>query len=263
MAIKLQWITVLAFLALGGCYRPQEDEPDIIVTLEPEFTVDLFEERNPVDGTPLFGLWVESMAQFDCGNYQVQAITDVGASTISIQLVDIRKPDICAGDPGPARGFLPIGPLANGTYTFTLALNTAIQNEGILSVQNGHYELNLQEQRGIDFQNRVLETLPDGYVWGFVNMPSEQDQPLADQFIQNLKQITEAPILTPGFYSYFTISGTGQYFFHRSIAPSEQHRPFLRRLNGAPDDLRVLLQGYRNDSVRPLNIRCLSTVGAL
>ena len=263
MAIYPRWIPFLSLLALAGCYNTPEEEPDIIVTLEPEFTVDLFEHRNATDGAPEFGLWVESMVEFECGNFQIEAITTVDGSAISVELSEIHEPDSCLGAPGPARGFLPIGSLADGAYTFRLALNAVIVNEGILTVQNGHYELSLPNQQGIDFQNRVLETLPNGYLWGFVDTPAEQDLPVADQFVQNLKTLTEAPLLPAGFYSYFTVSGTGQYYFHRSIAPAGQHRPFLRRLSTSPDAIRNLLQGYRNDMTQPLSIRCLSTQGEL
>ncbi len=59
--------------------------------------------------------------------------------------------------PGPARGFLPIGPLADGTYQFTLRLNPVLTNHGTLTVQNGHYVLDIPEEQGVDFQNQDLK----------------------------------------------------------------------------------------------------------
>jgi hypothetical protein len=266
MLIKFfnSWIVWLALVSLAGCYAPQDEDPDIIVTLDPEFTVDLFEQRDSLNGAPTFGLWVESMQQFDCGNYQIDALVTVSSNEINIQLQEIRTPDSCLGAPSAAKGFLPIGDLADGMYDFRLSLNPVIVSKGVLVVQNGHYELLIPNPQGIDFQNRVLEALPEGYVWGYALTPDEQDQPVADQFVQNLKTLTQEPVLTPGFYSYFTVSGTGQYYFHRSIAPMGQHRPFLRRLS---DDMqgsvRNLLQGYRNAPSQALEISCLSTFGAL
>ncbi len=257
-------ITYFFLIALTACAAPREEEPEIIVTFEPEFTVDLFEQRSDTDGTPEFGLWVESMQVYDCGNYGIVASVDLGAGSIDIRLEEIPFPDTCLGAPAPARGFVPIGALANGVYRFTLSLNPVIISEGSLSVQNGHYELALSREQGIDVQNRVLETLPANYVWGYVNTPSESDQPLADQYLQQLKPLTAEPALPPGFYSYFTVGGTGQYFFHRSIAPQGQHKPFLRRLPASTTDaLRNLLQVYRNDPGHPLEIRCFSTQGVL
>ncbi|MBK8966428.1 MAG: hypothetical protein IPM36_07065 [Lewinellaceae bacterium] len=258
---KISGFLVLA--ALASCNAPLNEEPEIIVTLDPEFTVDLFEQRDAVDGAPVFGLWMESMKQFDCGNYNIEATVQVQAGAVVVELQEIRKPDTCLGAPGPAKGFLPVGNLANGTYQFSLSLSPVIRSEGTLRVQSGHYELSLPVQQGIDFQNRVLESIPDNYIWGYANTPAEPDQPVADQLVQHLKAFTLEPALMPGFYSYFTISGTGQYFFHRSIAPAGQHRPFLRRLPAGPDDVRDVLQGYRNGHGRPFEVRCLSTFGEL
>lgn len=232
-------------------------------TLDPEFTADLFEQRDSATGAPTFGLWMESMAVFDYGNYQIDGTVSVGAGTVSIHLEEIGQPVVGQGAPGPAHGFLPIGPLADGEYRFTISRNIPIANAGMLSVQNGHYTLIIDKEQDIIFRNRVLESLPEGYVWGYALAPAEPDLPVADQFISDLKPLTAAPDLPAGYYSYFTISGTGQYFFHPSVAPSGQHRPFLRRLNNSPDAIRALLQQFRAHPDRPLEIRCMSTSGAL
>lgn len=257
------FVSALSVLAGAACHKPAADDPEIIVTFPPEFTVDLYERRDTDSGAPVFGLWVESIAEFDCGNYQIEYSVAVSDGAIAVQLLEVRKPDTCQGEPGPARAFIPIGFPNNGGYTFTLTLGLVIANQGVLSVENGHYELSLPNAQGIDFQNRILETIPEHYVWGFALAPAEPDLPVADQFIAGLKPLTDEPGLPPGYYGYFTVSGTGQYFFHKSIAPGMQHRPFLRRLNAAPDAVRGLLQSFRDDPARALNVRCFSTYGEL
>ena len=260
-----KWLLLLALavFTVTACHKPDTDGPEIIVTFPPEFTVDLFERRDEATGAPVFGLWVESMAEFDCANYGIEYISTVSGSAIAVQLQEVRKPDTCLGQPGPARAFLPIGLPASGAYDFTFTLGSAIVNKGTLMVTDGHYELSMPNTQGVDFQNRVLESIPDHYVWGFALAPAEPDLPVADQFIAGLKPLTSEPDLPPGYYGYFTVSGTGQYFFHRSIAPGLQHLPFLRRLNAAPDAVRSLLQTFRSDSIRPLTVRCFSTYGVL
>lgn len=259
-----RWLLLLSLAVFAGtaCHAPEED-PEIIVTFPPEFTVDLFEERDADTGAAVFGLWVESMATFDCSNYRITATTTVAAGVIEIQLQEVSEPDTCLGLPGTARVFLPLGPLANGVYQFRFTLGSAIKNEGTLTVADGHYALSLPDAQGVDFQNRVLESIPAHYVWGFALAPKESDLPIADQFVSDLKPLTAEPGLAPGFYGYFTVSGTGQYFFHKSIDPGVQHRPFLRRLNTAPDGIRSLLQTFRSDPVQPLELRCFSTYGEL
>ncbi|MCK6695187.1 MAG: hypothetical protein L6Q97_24190 [Thermoanaerobaculia bacterium] len=265
MLSAARWFFV-AFLAIfsgTACHKPGTDDPEIIVTFPPEFTVDLFEQRNDSTGAPVFGLWVESMAEFECGNYGIEYTVTVSGSAIAVQLPEVREPDTCLGPPGRARAFFPVGSLANGDYTLTFTLGSVIVNKGTLKVADGYYALSMPNAQGIDFQNRILQTIPDHYIWGFALAPAEPDLPVADQFIAGLKPLTAEPDLPPGYYGYFTVSGTGQYFFHKSIAPGIQYRPFLRRLNVAPDAVRGLLQSFRDDPGKPLSIRCFSTYGVL
>lgn len=259
----IRWALGLAIapLALLSCNTLKEEDPHIVVTFT-EFTADLFQERDALTGAPAFGLWVESVKEYGCGNYRVEAVTEVSAGSIMIRLQDVQAPDTCLGLPGPARGFLPVGPLADGTYQFTFTLNPVLVSRGTLTVQNGHYALAISDQEGVDFQNRVLETLAADYVWGYALTPAEPDQPVADQFLQQLKPLTDEPALAPGYYGDFTVTGTGQYFFHRSIAPAGSFRPFLRRFDPAgAAGVRSVLEAYRQDQVRPLEIKCYSTLG--
>lgn len=264
MSTGYRWFSGLgvALLFTAACRAPVEEDSDVIFSLDPEFTMDLFEQRDASTGAATFGMWVESMAKFDCGNYRITGTAALSADLLELRLEDINAPDTCKGDAGPARGFIPIGPLADGVYRFRVLRNIPVVNEGTLSVKNGHYELTLTKEQDIVFQNRVLEALPDGYVWGYALAPIEADLPRADQFLAQLKPLTAEPGLAPGYYSYFTVAGTGQYFFHTSIAPQGQFRPFLRRFSGDPEALRNLLKVYREDPLRPLEITCLSTRGA-
>ncbi|MCC6460953.1 MAG: hypothetical protein IT260_10815 [Saprospiraceae bacterium] len=258
-SILLGFVFLLGLLA---CHKPASTDPDVVVTLDPEFEVDLFEQRDASTGAATFGLWVESTQLFACENYSIEAQAEVSASAVSVRLLSIRKPDTCQGEADRARGFVAIGPLADGEYPFVFSLNNAIVNEGTLRVQQGHYELDLPLPKAVDFKNRVLESIPDSLIWGFVSVPSETDVPVANQFFGKLKTISIEHQLTPGYYGYFTVAGTGQLYWHSSMSPPAKNLPFLRQLTGSTDELRALLQGYRADPGHPLQIKCLTGLGA-
>lgn len=260
---KIRPISRLLFLILmltvASCRVDRIEEPVVIVTTEPEFNVDLFEHRDPVDGHPTFGLWIESLKIYD-STTNVVAVSQVTGQEINVQISGIEKPASAVGESGPARAFVSLGNPADGTYDFYLSLGTIIINKGTLTVENGHYELSVPVSNGIVFQNRILEHLPDGIVWGYAE-PTETQGPLVDAFIYDIKAITVDPGLAPGFYSYFTVTGAGSTFFHSSFTPKGQAESFVRKLTGTQQDLGGLLQNYRSSGQTALAIRCMSTFG--
>lgn len=263
---RLTFLLFFSSLFLGACsVRPGETEPDVVVTLPPEFIVDLYEQREAATGQATFGLWVETVkTDYPAANYRIVSQVESGAGQLRVRLNEVAEPDQPDGAPGPARTFIPLGALADGTYNLSIQLGETLFNEGVLTVGQGHYELVFSEATvGIDVQNRVLNTIPDGSVWGYVLTPTEIQQPAANAFLLNIKNFTEEAGLPAGFYGYFTVAGTGQVFFHRSVAPGGAAQLFVRRLSADPNALRGLLNTYRNDAQTPLTIRCWWTGGEL
>ncbi len=252
---------VCLILAFAACRVNDDEATEPTFTGDPEYRIDLFEQRDAADGTPTFGLWVERLALSKCEGFGVDATLQVQNGRVEVKIFGVVAPSPCAGDSAPARQFLPIGFLADGTYEFDLSLRDVIVNEGSLTISNGRYTLSLPKAQGIEIGNFVLESLPDGIIWGYAATPDEASQPVADDFLTDLKTLTTEHGLTPGFYSYFTISGTGNVFFHSRIVPSGASKNFVRRLTASPDVLKGLLQNYRDAATPPLNIKCWTTQG--
>lgn len=250
------------FTLLLAC-KKETDDPTIIVTTDPEFQVDLFEQTDPMTGNPVFGLWVRSVEKFPCSNYQIKGTVLTTGTDIQIHLMDVSTPDTCANGAAVAQTFLPIGKLNPGTYQFSLHLGAAIKNEGTLHVFADRYELSIENPQGIDFQNRALKKIPQGLVWGYVVTPDKPAIARADAFLADLKSITAEHNLESGYYSYFTLSGTGLAFLHPGFAPAGSAQLFVRQSATAPENLQTLLQEYRTSPQTPVQIRCLSTFGEL
>lgn len=259
------WLLLALLLASPSCRVQPDEEPDVVVTVEPEFIVDLYEQRDPTDGHPIFGLWVETVkTDYPASNYRIEASVEAASGSFTVRLLEVAAPDQPAGGPGPARAFVPIGLPVDGIYPFSIVLGNTLVNDGALTVAGGRYELALTEpEAGIDLQNRVLFSIPDATVWGFVLTPTEMQTPVANEFLLNIKDFTTEAALAPGFYGYFTVAGTGQAYFHRSVLPGVPAQYFVRRLTASPDVLRGLLQGYRTSQQTPLEIRCWTTAGDL
>ncbi len=245
-----------------SCQNAKDDET-IIVTTAPEFRVDLFEQRDPLNGNPVFGLWIRSVAIFTCSNYAIEGSVQTNSTDIKIHLNDIQKPDTCVGAAGPAQFFMAIGNLPVGTYHFSLSLGDAIENIGTLKVLSDGYELSVTNPQGVDFQNVVLKKMPQDLVWGYITTPDSAANSIAADFLADLKNITTENSLSPGFYGYFTLSGTGLLALHPGFAPAGSVQIFVRQLDTPPANLQQLLQQYRSTPQPQVLIRCLSTFGEL
>ena len=258
-------LNVLFLCLLGGLPACQPDlatDSPVVVTAEPEFRVDAYEQRDSGTGKATLGLWVESIAVYECSGYTIESALRQTGQQIEIDLLDVRRPANCAGVSAPARQFVPIGPLAAGTYSFRLTLGKTIVNNGLLTVENECFALTLSQPQGMEVQNYKTQHLPDGLLWGYVSVPDEAANEAAQQFISEMKTITVDGGLWPGYYSYFTISGTGAIFLHSSIVPTGPVVLFVQKLTASPTELQDLLQRYRSGVQQaPLTLRCFSTFG--
>jgi hypothetical protein len=258
----LRWFCGGILFVWAACTRVPAEE-DVVVTAAPEFRIDLFEQRKADDGSPVFGLWVESLRRYECAGVSLESSVEVSEGAIRARLLGIRKPIPCAGDSATARDFLPIGSLADGVYAFTLSLgaDNLIESKGMLRVAAGHWELGVLESQGVVFQNIVLERIPDGTAWGWVEKPNPNAGPAAAQFVEDLKTLTAPAALTPGYYGYFTVSGAGVIAFHPNFRPSVEAEFFTRHLGGQASEVRGLVEDYRNGQ-QALQVRCWTTLGA-
>ncbi|MEZ4917994.1 MAG: hypothetical protein R2792_02720 [Saprospiraceae bacterium] len=252
---------LVLILSVWACSKAPIEDPDIVVTTEPEFIVDLYEQRSAVDGSPQRGFWLESLTEYPCTGFEFQSQVLFDSSGIRLILEGVNAPDTCQGSPAKAECFIGLPPLADGIYPLDFSLASTLHSTGELIVQGGEVEWVLTKEEGIDIQNRVMSRIPDGIIWGYVRSNNEQEEPRALAFLNELKTITSAHNLPAGYYSYFSVTGTGQAFTHRSFK-ADKHL-FVRRISADRlSELQQLLESYRDSSDFPIQIFCLSTEGA-
>lgn len=250
------------FALLSACQKGKDDET-VVVTTAPEFQVDLFEQRDPVNGSPVFGLWIRSVEKFSCSNYAIAGTVDMGGSDITIHLNEVLPPDSCINGSASAQSFMAIGHLPVGMYHLSIILANTIETEATLTVKVDGYEISVPHPQGIYFQNVVLKKIPEGLIWGYIATPDVNTATNADAFLSDLKGITTESNLEPGFYSYFTLSGTGLLTLHPGFAPSSTSQAFVRQSASTQEDILLLLHQYRSAPQAPVQIRCLTTFGEL
>ena len=227
----------------------------------PEFSVDLYQTFTP--DSNVLGLWVESFKVYPCEGHNIQYTLTRKGPDIQLTLLDVAAPTPCAGAPAVAKTWIPFGNLSAGKYNLSIRLgqNGLIDNTGELLVGADRCELDIETQRGIRLQERFLQRISDGLVWGYIGADGSETQTQA--FNVALKNITEEPALTPGFYGYFIWGASGIANLHRSVEPAGAAHVFVRRLqNGKAAQLRELLENFRSNSGgSPLQIRCWTDKG--
>jgi len=263
--IMIQKFTLflLFVLSLIGCNQnslPYNDDP--IFNGKPEFSIDLFEQRDDTNGTPVFGLWVESIEIFDCDNYLIVSEKEQNGNKIRIVLRGIEKPQNCNAKTAKARRFIPVGNLADGEYQLEIDLRDVVSNKGKLTVIQGKYSLDMPDPKGIVIGNYLVQAMPDQLFWGYIETPIEQATQQANALLADLKSQSTTVNLPTGFFSYFTVSGTGAVFFNPSFSPATNHVVFVRKMATSPSEISKTLQIYRSAN-QPLVVKCFSTSGAL
>jgi len=254
----------LLIVVMTACRRDLSDDPSVVVTAKPEFRIDAYEQRDSSTGVAVLGLWVESLQVYDCPGYRIVFEIQKNGTQISIDLLKVEAPTNCIGSPTPVRQFVPIGQLSAGVYDLHLTLGKTLLNEGKLTVETDRFSLDFAQPQGFEIQNYTAYNVPDALLWGYVLITNEAANTAAQSFISDIKTITTDHGLAPGFYSYFTVAGSGQIFFHSSITPPGSTTMFVRKLSAQPNDLRNLLQNYRSGMAgqpEPLTVRCFSTFG--
>ncbi len=267
MISKLLFLSgFLALLLSVSCRKtPLDDGQVIVVSTPPEFVVDLYEQRSEQAGEPQMGLWIESIQTYPCDQPVIEVSAVRQGSTIEVLIAGVRLPEPCLGGAQKARIFVPFGSVEKGHYDIQInvGVNGLIKNQGTLHLEDHNATLEMPNAQAIDIQNYVVTNIPNHYLWGYAGVPNEVSEPAADQLLVDLKKHSTDVALPPGFYSYFSVSGTGQIQLHRSISPNGAHEPFVRQFDGDLQPLRQVIEDARNSPDAPLSIYCQTTLGKI
>jgi hypothetical protein len=257
-----QLLRLLAIFAITliAC-KPEPGEPDVVITVDPEFSVDIYEQRDAATGAPTLGFWIQSLEAYPCSDPQIMAQTSLVDGKIEVKILGVDA-SVCSPGLSVAKRFLPLAPLGIGDHPIKFTLGP-ITNDGIMRVGEDRYELVLPDPKGIDIQQYVLNSIPEQLFWGIIQTNNSTLSEKAAMCVSELKSKSIDAGLSPGFYGYFTLSATGQTAAHKSIKNEDSDVFFLRKATNGLDNVREVLQKYRDDQDTPLKIRCFSTAGEL
>lgn len=253
-------ITGLCLIAAGtGCNLTDIEDPIIVPAVEKEFFVEMREQL----GTPPRNLsvWLRTIKVQNCLNSSIRYEIAETPSRIRIDIEGINTPTDCMPGAAQARETIEVSPLVPGLISFDINLKNTVNNQGTLHITPEVYTLNLATEEGLVITNNQLRRIPDHTIWGYVTYSLPPGQIVAGNFINELAALSSAGSFTPGNYGYFSVPSTGSSFGISESPADPNIRTFVHRFTGNMDDLRSLVQSYRNDHGSLIQIKLTTSTG--
>lgn len=249
---------LLAVFTTACSFDPTGD-PIIIPEVEKEFQLELREQLGPAPRS--IQILLQTVQLQPCLNATISHELLSAPGSIRIDIAGIELPDNCMAGAAPARDTLPLNLPAGNNFLFEVNLKNTISNEGTLRITDNAYTINLGPEKGLVIPNKQLRRIPDYTIWGYVGHSSPSAASIAGQFLNELFIRSASANLQAGHYGYFSVApGSGNMTITDSPADLTL-RPFAFRYTGNVDDLRSLVESYRNQYGSLLQIRLVAVTG--
>lgn len=236
---------VLAASVLAGC-KVSKDEKGTIVKVNPEFTIDLFEQL----GEPrIFQFKVATIEKQECTNYSISTYSTLTFNQVALNVNDLVPPIDCIEGEAPATTISDVGLLPLGYFYLFINLKNTIKNDGLLKVYQDSIAVDLNSRDGLEMVHEVLYRIPETVIWGYTAYNNkEAGAGYANSFLTELTGMTEPAEFQQGYYGYFKLDEAGDLIL--SPAPNHTYfKTFLFSYHGDVKGLEDLLYSYRSDSI--------------
>lgn len=252
-------ICFCAMLGLTACRTDEPDDPIIVPEVEKEFVVEMRERPGPAPRS--LQLHLRTVKNQDCTDLGIQYEWTVALTNLRLDILGIRRPANCMPGQAPAQETVTAGVLPEGLYDINIKLRNAVANTGTLLLTEETYYLNMQAEEGLVIPIKQLRRIPEHIIWGYVGFSAPSMASTANSFVNELAAMSAVHGLSAGHYGHFQISsGSGSPVI--TGAPIDLNlRTFVYRFTGNADDLRNLVQAYRNSQGNLLQIRLQSIQG--
>lgn len=238
MLSRICCLIILAGLVFS-CNK--ENTPELIINLEEEFSIELWEHLN--QNSKQFQLNFRTFKKtFSCANYGLNLNNSQVGNNLFVTLLDVQEPIDCQAGNGPAKGSANYGELAKGIYSLKINLNDEVANNGILEISDDKYSLQMESENGISIEEEVLYKIPSGLFWGGAQI---NDRAVWENFLQDLAMISQPITLNQGNYGHFKNET------NRLVLPLDfeiaNPETFAYTLSGNISDLKVIVERYRQN----------------
>jgi len=244
---KIYLLTSLILLLALSCTKTNID-PELIINVDDEFTLDLWEDLE--SSTPTFNFLFETIKEYSCEDNTIKYKTDPRESIVVITLEQIDQKSDCAPGLAPASALVPIEK-KEGNFSIRIKLKESIINEGSLSITPEKYSFSLNEDAvGINLVRNDLYRVPKGTIWGYINYQATDHKTHADGFLNDIEQLSSIsnPTLTPGYYGHFNVDEQQTFSVNGEEVPAANAVHFVKSFSGNIQDLQAKAQSISEQS---------------
>ncbi len=251
---------LLLFFCLTAC-QPEETTPDVNIDISDELRIELWEVLDA--NQRMLELRVSTLEALDCENYSISFNLNQIGNRSMVSINNILPPHDCIAGTAPASNEIELGHFSEGDHAIELNLkNNEIINIGRLKIKPRFYELDMETDHGIYLPWKILKTVPEDLVWGYLTIEEAADEnTILDEFNTRIAPWTESVGLSQGYYGYFNIeNGTAS-----EIKDQEEtitSNIFLLKEVGSRIDLKAALNNLRSEFGTQVSIKVFSSDGS-
>lgn len=239
--------TLLIICSFSSCLKDPASEE--LINIKNEFSITLTQQLS-TEGSH-FALRTTTLTDQDCADNMINANINLTSNDkLIFNIENISQGIDCEGDQHSIQSTNSI-PLENNYYPFSIFLKNSIESTGGVTVSEGSFSINLNEQNGVIIDRTYLNRIPNDIIWGSILLldNSLELQDILGAFKGNIQEtISEDHNLVSGDYGFFkigenlNISGTS----NNLTLHQNEYLEFVFKINGDLNELRAEILNFKN-----------------
>lgn len=188
-------------MTITSCGILNDAEEHTIVSIDKELELTLKQVLQEGENDLLFE--ITTIEDQNCPDAHITARSNNNLQQLAIN-VGTPEATNCITVPGKLLSAVEVD-VEVGEYTFSFNLNAAIQNKGLLTVDEDMYTLALETFDGIVFRNRIMNAIPDHIIWGRMAVSSKENVTAMSEMYTEMVAEFNSHTLEEGYYGHFSI----------------------------------------------------------
>ncbi len=250
----------LMSLLLAACSVDEDENPKVVADIEDDYLIVLWEDL----GLPARSLQfrVETVDEQPCLNTFIDYAYRRSTSALNLSLNGILEPhpSECNENPSTIQQTIDLGFLSEGVYDMQINLKNAVVNNGLLTVRNDRYQLDMYTDDGFHLQQTEMWRVPENTFWGYVAYRNTDASSLATAFLDEMAEAAATLSLKAGYYGHFDVQDDKSLVL-ADVPPNKYINTFAYAFDDNQHAIEALLEEYRTLYGEQLELKIYTDTG--